>query len=453
MSGKRNTVSIDMKISSSVEEKTAVKSKSTKTKNYNSSAIKKIKHSKHGRIPEGWKLLSISKLGDVRAGATPSTRVPAYWGGNIRWMNSGELNLKYVYEVEGRITDLGLKNSSTSVIPKYSVLIGLAGQGRTRETCAINMLELCTNQSVAAIIPNDSVIFQYLFYNLDSRYDELRRLSTGEGGRGGLNLSIINAVKVLVPPLPEQQKIARILNTWDKAIEKTEQLIAQKQQLKKGLMQQLLTGKVRFKEFVKSKKMKKTKRGMIPEEWEVRELGDIGKVRMCKRIFNNETSDEGDIPFYKIGTFGKRADAFISKELFNEYRRKFSFPRKGEILISAAGTLGRTVVYDGRPSYFQDSNIVWIDNDESNVTNRYLYFAYQIIKYRSEGGTIQRLYNDIIKKATFLLPSGEEQERIVDLLSSSYKEINALEDRLLKFKLQKKGLMQKLLSGEVRVKL
>jgi len=142
----------------------------------------------------------------------------------------------------------------------------------------------------------------------------------------------------------------------------------------------------------------------IPSDWEVKKLGDVGKVRMCKRVFNHETSEEGDIPFYKIGTFGKEPDAFISKELYENYRKRFSFPKVGDILISAAGTLGRTVVYDGSPAYFQDSNIVWIDNGKSLVTNPFLFYIYQVIKYEWEGGTIQRLYNSIISDAKFLCP-------------------------------------------------
>lgn len=93
-------------------------------------------------------------------------------------------------------------------------------------------------------------------------------------------------------------------------------------------------------------------------------LGDIGKISMCKRILKEQTSKKGDIPFYKISTFGGEADCFISKEIFEEYKEKYSYPRKGDILISAAGTIGRTVIYNGEDAFFQDSNIVWLDNDD-----------------------------------------------------------------------------------------
>ncbi|WP_260394003.1 restriction endonuclease subunit S [Riemerella anatipestifer] len=150
-------------------------------------------------------------------------------------------------------------------------------------------------------------------------------------------------------------------------------------------------------------------------EWKT--LGDIGEVKMCKRILKSETRLEGDIPFYKIGTFGKEANAYISREIYELYRKRYPFPKKGDILISASGTIGRTVVYDGEPAYFEDSNIVWIDNDESIVSNRYLWHFYKVAKwFVSGGGTIDRLYNDNIRKTKIPVPPIEEQERIVAIL-------------------------------------
>ena len=146
-------------------------------------------------------------------------------------------------------------------------------------------------------------------------------------------------------------------------------------------------------------------------------LGDIGSICMCKRILKSQTNTVSGVPFYKIGTFGKEADAYISQETFDEYQSKYNFPKKGDVLISAAGTIGRTVVYDGEPAYFQDSNIVWIDNDESIVLNSYLRYCYELKPWKaSEGGTIPRLYNDNIAKAVIAVPSIEEQKRVVSIL-------------------------------------
>ena len=152
-----------------------------------------------------------------------------------------------------------------------------------------------------------------------------------------------------------------------------------------------------------------------PVEW--LSLGEVGEICMCKRILKEQTSESGEIPFYKIGTFGGVANSYISRELFTEYRSKYRYPKVGDILISASGTIGRTVVFDGTDAYFQDSNIVWIDNDERLVTNRFLYYYYQVIQWSvAKGGTIQRLYNDAIKKAKIPIPPVAVQEEVVRIL-------------------------------------
>ncbi len=152
---------------------------------------------------------------------------------------------------------------------------------------------------------------------------------------------------------------------------------------------------------------------------------------MCKRIMKSQTTTEGDVPFFKIGTFGGKPNAFISKETFEEYKSKYSYPKKGEVLISAAGTIGRTVVFDGKPSYFQDSNIVWVSNDETKVLNQYLYHYYKLNPWAiSTGGTIARLYNDNILNAEIVVPSLEEQERIVSILDKFEMLCNDISDGL-----------------------
>ena len=145
---------------------------------------------------------------------------------------------------------------------------------------------------------------------------------------------------------------------------------------------------------------------------------------MCKRILKSQTSTSGDIPFYKIGTFGKEADTFINKDLFDTYKNLYNFPNKGDILISAAGTIGRCVVYNGEDSYYQDSNIVWIDNDESIILNDYLYYVLDNITWNpSKGSTILRLYNDDIRKKVFYAPDLMCQRVIADTLKTIDKKI------------------------------
>jgi type I restriction enzyme S subunit len=193
-----------------------------------------------------WTQTTVGQITGCVAGGTPSTAVPAYWGGAIRWMSSGELNLKRVEEVSGRITELGLQQSSAQLVPPWSVLIGLAGQGKTRGTAALNLIELSTNQSIAAVLPSTNHDSKFLYYVMDTKYQLLRDLSDGGGGRGGLNLSLIRGIEILLPPIEEQTAIAAVL--WDMDDE-IDALVAQREKaglVKQGMMQELLSGRVRL---------------------------------------------------------------------------------------------------------------------------------------------------------------------------------------------------------------
>ncbi|WRE86846.1 restriction endonuclease subunit S [Helicobacter pylori] len=189
-----------------------------------------------------------------------------------------------------------------------------------------------------------------------------------------------------------------------------------------------------------------------PSNWQKIRLGDIGKPCMCKRVMKHQTTRYGEIPFYKIGTFGNTADAFISKKLFLEYKTKYSFPKKGDILISASGTIGRAVIYDGKPAYFQDSNIVWIDNDETLVKNDFLFYAYSNIKWNTEHTTILRLYNDNFRNTLIPLPPLNEQIAIANILSDVDRYLYSLDALILKKEGVKKALSFELLSQRKRLK-
>ena len=154
---------------------------------------------------------------DIYSGATPSKEKKEYWeDGTIPWMSSGEVNLGQVYEVEGRITQLGYDKCSTKMVPEGSVVIALAGQGKTRGTVALLKTSVCTNQSLAALVPNtDFVSGEYLFHYLKTQYSKLRNISSGDGTRGGLNLKMLRTYKVIVPSKEAQSQIVSILDRFD----------------------------------------------------------------------------------------------------------------------------------------------------------------------------------------------------------------------------------------------
>ncbi len=194
-----------------------------------------------------WIEVKLGKISEIYSGGTPSTFIERYWDGNIPWMNSGELHLKRVEKVAGSITKIGFENSPARWVPINSVLIGLAGQGKTRGTVAICKIELTTNQSIAAIVPKKSIDPEFLFYHLETRYEELRELSSGGGGRGGLNLSILKSLSLIIPKEKnEQREISTIISQIDFDISNIEKKIDKFKSLKVAMMQQLLTGKIRL---------------------------------------------------------------------------------------------------------------------------------------------------------------------------------------------------------------
>lgn len=158
---------------------------------------------------------------------------------------------------------------------------------------------------------------------------------------------------------------------------------------------------------------------LCPDGVEYKRLGDIGRISMCKRVLKSQTNSVSGVPFYKIGTFGKEADSYISEELFLDYKSRYPYPKKGDVLISASGTIGRTVIFDGKPSYFQDSNIIWVANNEEFLTNKFLYYIYQTNPWKvADGGTIQRLYNSDLEKIKLPVPPLEVQREIVRILDN-----------------------------------
>ena len=235
--------------------------------------------------------------------------------------------------------------------------------------------------------PNPKIIdSNYLcsFLNTDKHKKWAVSISTGDG-RTNYNLGDYFELVVPVPSIAEQKRIASY-------IQKLNRLITLHQR-------KCQIDGCRFQ-------------SPLAITWEQRKLGEIGSVSMCRRIFKEQTSENGEIPFYKIGTFGGEADAFISRELFEEYKAKYQYPKKGDILISASGSIGRTVVFTGKNEYFQDSNIVWLNHDK-HLDNSFLKCFYSIVKWAGiEGSTIKRLYNDNILNTAITLPSVEEQQKI-----------------------------------------
>ena len=241
---------------------------------------------------------------------------------------------------------------------------------------------------------------------------------------------------IISPNTKEQQEIGAFFLQLDNLITLHQRKFEKLTNVKKSMLEKMFPQngssypEIRFKGFT--------------DPWEQRKLGEIGSVSMCRRIFKEQTSETGDIPFYKIGTFGADPDAFISRELFEEYKSKYPYPQKGDILISASGSIGRAVEFAGNNEYFQDSNIVWLNHDE-RLSNPFLKCFYSVVKWAGiEGSTIKRLYNDNILNTVICMPSVPEQKRI-GLFFENLDNLITLHQRELE-KLQniKKSMLEKM---------
>ena len=314
----------------------------------------------------------------------------------VNWIKIGDVKTgdKYITETEEKITLEGAKKSR-NVQPGDFILSNSMSFGRPY----ILKTSGCIHDGWLAISGFSKTFetdFLYYLLNSSSLQNEMRKKASFGGAVQNLNADIVKALVLPVPPLPVQREIVRILDNFTELTTELTTELAARQKQYAYYRHKLLT---------------------YGEETKWAKLGDIGKVSMCKRIMKNETSSIGDVPFYKIGTFGKQADAYISRETYERYKSEYSYPKKGDILISAAGTIGRTVVFDGKPAYFQDSNIVWLANDETLVLNKFLYYWYQTSPWKvSTGGTISRLYNDNIAGAKVPLLPIETQKKIVYVL-------------------------------------
>ena len=265
------------------------------------------------------------------------------------------------------------------------------------------------------------------------------RAAEGARNHGLLNISAEDFfdIDLSVPKdIVEQKQIGAFIRQLDNLITLHQRKFEKLTNVKKSMLEKMFPQngssypEIRFKGFT--------------DPWEQRKLGEIGSVSMCRRIFKEQTSETGDIPFYKIGTFGADPDAFISRELFEEYKSKYPYPQKGDILISASGSIGRTVEFAGNNEYFQDSNIVWLNHDE-RLSNPFLKCFYSVVKWAGiEGSTIKRLYNDNILNTVICMPSVPEQKRI-GLFFENLDNLITLHQRELE-KLQniKKSMLEKM---------
>lgn len=377
------------------------------------------------KIPEGWSVKKLGEMGKFVSGGTPDTEKPEYWNGDIIWLTPSEITklpTRFVSDSERKITRAGLKNSSAVLLPVGSLIIC------TRATvgdCCINIKEVSTNQGFKNLIPENSNI-DFLYYLISSHKTDLIRKACGSTFLE-ISKHDIEKLKYSVPSLSEQEKIAEILGTWDLAIEKLTALIEQKKLLKKGLMQRLLTGKQRLPGF--STPWNKVK---------LKNICDISKGEQLGRL---EMTETGVYPVINGG---------ISKSgLTDSYNRE-----KDTITISEGGNSCGFVAFM-KERFWCGGHCYALSNLQTN-----LHFLFQILKSKESdimklrvGSGLPNIQKSSLDAFSLHIPTDiSEQKAIANILSKADEEITLLTRKLSALKSQKKGLMQKLLTGQIRVK-
>lgn len=345
--------------------------------------------------------------------------------GNIPIILYGELYTTYGNYINTIASYTTIEKASKGTVAKNGdILLPISSTTKEAKIGKASAISVDTTIYIGgdAIILSHTQVPGYLVYLLNGSWFEKLKMKCVTGTTiMHLSPKKLSNILIPLPPLSVQHKIVEILDKFTALEAELEAELDCRKRQYEYYRNQLLSFDML------------NRGGQKLNSVNVMTLGEIGEIRMCKRILKGQTSTCGDVPFYKIGTFGKTPNAFISKKLFTEYKIKYSYPKIGEVLISASGTIGKTVIFDGQDAYFQDSNIVWIENDESMALNKYLYYCYQVIKWKTaEGGTINRLYNDIIKKTQIPLPPLSVQREIVEILDKFDTLCNSISEGLPK---------------------
>lgn len=390
------------------------------------------------KIPEGWSVKKLGEITSFRSGGTPDKNKPEYWNGNIPWISASSMR-GFVYKNSNeKISETGLNNGSNCV-NKGDLLILVRGS-MLWNCIPVGIADglLAFNQDVKGIsIKSDTKPF-FLLYWFYTNEQKIKNMVVGTGiGAGKLETDELKNLDIPLPPLPEQEKIAEILGCWDDGIEKLSRLIEQKKLLKKGLMQRLLSGKQRLSGFL--------------ESWKKFEFEQIALLNNKKYIPNQNEH----LKCLELEHFEKETGRLVGHIDSAEQSSTKNIFKSGNVLF---GKLRPYLKKFTRP-FFDGvcSTEIWVLNGSNYCTNDYLYFLIQSTKFLSicnisSGTHMPRADWNFISHIPFFIPSLSEQKAIAGILSKADEEIDLLTSKLSALKSQKKGLMQKLLTGQIRVK-
>ena len=357
-----------------------------------------------------WEQRKLGKHSEIVAGGTPNTAHSEYWNPKeIPWMSSGEINKKVIYTTDNMISKIGFSNSSAKWVKEKSVLIALAGQGKTRGTVAITEISLTTNQSIAAIQPDDSLYYKYLFQNLKGRYDELRNISSGDGTRGGLNKQIISDLIVLAPDMNEQRKIGDFLCNLDNLITLHQRKYDKLTNVKKSMLEKMFpkngsnVPEIRFKGF--------------SDAWEQRKLTEFVEFFSGLTYTPNDVQENGTLVLRSSNVSnGEVVDAdnvYVNPQVVNSENVKV-----GDIVVVVRNGSRSLIGKHAQIKAFMPNTVIGafmigIRSECPEFTNALLNTS----RFEEEiamnmGATINQITGYMFSKMEFKVPCLDEQKKI-----------------------------------------
>ena len=397
---------------------------------------------------DGWQDLPLSELATTIGGGTPSRSQPAYWNGDVPWATPTDvtgLKGRVISETNSTITDEGLANSSSVLLPPRSLLM------TTRATigaCAVNQISMATNQGFQSLVPKEGARVEFLYYLIQHHKRRLERLAAGSTFLE-VSKRTIRDFRVVAPPLPEQRKIAAILSSVDDAIEKTQLVIDQVQVVKRGLMQELLTRGLPGRHT----RFNKTEMGEIPEGWIIKTVAEVGKVVTGSTPnTSNQVFWNGTIPFVTPADLGGTKVRITGRSVSEEGLVQVREIPSGTVMVTCIGSIGKLGIAVERCCTNQQINSIIPGN---SILSEYLHYALSLTS-RTLVGLAGVTAVPIVSKSRFLtlrilVPSLAEQEQIARVLSGADYLIEVNQARLAALTEVKQALMPILLTGELRV--
>ncbi len=365
--------------------------------------------------PDGVEYKRIGDFAVCFPGATPKTTHPEYWeNGTIPWMSSGEVNQEEVTFTEKKITPKGYDETSTKMVPVGTVVIALAGQGKTRGKVAITRIPLCTNQSLCAIVVDETVISKYLFHYLRSQYARIREISSGDGTRGGLNLKMIKAYVVPVPPIEVQEEIVRILDSYT---EKIDELI-------QNLMTEITARKTQYNYY----RDKLLKAETNAHKYKLGEIATVTKLAGFEFTNYVTYSENGNIIALrglnvKNGRLDLHDVKYVDKSDFSKLER--SKLHIGDMLFTYVGTVGQVAIVDEEDKYYLAPNVALIRCDKEVLLPQYMKYYFQTTQFWDkqirrllQSSSMQNIPMEKIRKFEIAVPPLDVQNRIVNVLDN-----------------------------------